>query len=66
MNKDLTKIFFNEIFSKPLRKNFPTNKVVYNHIDEVWSIELADMIHFKFSNNKGFRYMIVIIDKFSK
>ena len=66
IKKDLTKIFIDEIYSKPPRKNYPTNKIIYNHIDEVWSIDLADMIDYKISNNKGFRYIFIIIDNFSK
>ena len=66
MKKDLTKIFIDEIYSKPPRRNFPTNKMIYNHIDEIWSIHLSDMIDYKISNNKGFRYIFIIIDNYSK
>ena len=66
IKKDLTKIFIAEIYSKPPRKNYPTNKIVYNHIDEIWSIDLVDMIDYKISNNKGFRYIFIVIDNFSK
>ena len=66
MKKDLTKTFINEIYSKSPKKNYPTNKVKYNHIDEIWSIDLADMIDYKISNNKGFRYIFIVIDNFSK
>ena len=65
-NKDLTESFIDEIFSKPPMRNYPTNKIVYNHIDEIWSIDLTDMIDYKISNNKGFRYAFVILDNFSK
>ena len=65
MKRDLTKIFIDEIYSKPPKKNYPTNKVIYNHIDEIWSIDLADMIDYKISNNKGFRYIFIVIDNFS-
>ena len=64
--KDITKIFIDEIYSKPPRKKYPTNKITYNHIDEIWSIDLADMIDNKISNNKGFRYIFVVIDNYSK
>ena len=64
--KDLTKIFIDEIYSKPPRKNYPTNKIIYHHIDEIWSIDSADMIDYKTSNNKRFRYIFIIIDNFSK
>ena len=66
MKKDLTKIFIDEIYSKPPRKNYPSNKRVYNHVDEIWSIDLADMIDYKISNNKGYRYIFIVIDNFSK
>ena len=66
MKRDLTKIFIDEIYTTPPRKNYPTNKTVYNHIDEIWSIDLADMIDYKISNNKGFRYIFIIIDNYSK
>ena len=65
MKKDLTKIFINEIYSKPRKRNYPTNQIIYNHIDEIWSIHLADMIDYKTSNNKGLWYIFVIIDNFS-
>ena len=63
---DLTKIFIDEIYSKGPKRNYPTNKIVYNHIDEIWSIDLADMIDYKISNNKGFRFIFIVIDNFSK
>ena len=66
MKTDLTKIFIHEIYSKAPKKNYPTNKIVYNHLDEIWSTDLADMIDYKISINKGFRYIFIIIDNFSK
>ena len=66
MKKDLTKIFINEIYSKTPLRNYPTIKILYNHIDEILSIDLADMIDYETSNKKGFRYIFVIIDYFSK
>ena len=66
MKKDLTKIFIDEIYSKLPQKNYETNKLTYNHIDEIWCFDLADMIDYKISNNKGFRYIFIIIDNFSE
>ena len=66
MKKDLTKIFIDEIYSKPPKKNYSTNKIIYNHIDEIWSIDLADFSDYKISNNKNYRYIFIIIDNFSK
>ena len=66
MKKDLTKKFFDEIYSKPPRKTYPTNKIIYSHVEEIWSIDLADMIDYKISFNKGFRYIFIIFDNLSK
>ena len=66
MKRELTKIFIDEIYSEAPKKNYPTNKKVYNHNDEIWSFDLADMVEYKISNNKGFRYIFIIIDIFSK
>ena len=66
VKKDLTKIFIDEIYSKPPKENYETNKIIYNHIDEIWSIDLADFSDYKTSNNKGFWYIFIIIDKYSK
>ena len=66
INKDLTKTFIDEIYSKAPKKNYKTNKIIYNHTDEIWSIDLADMIDYKISNNKGYRYIFIVIDNFSK
>ena len=64
--KDLIKIFIDEIYSKPPMTIYSTNKVKYNHIDEIWSIDLADMIDYKISNIKNYRYIFIIIDNVSK
>ena len=65
MKRDLSKIFIDEIYNKAPNKNYATNKIVYNHIDEIWSIDLADFSDYKTSNNKGYRYIFIIIDNFS-
>ena len=66
MKRDLVKIFIDEIYSEPPIKNYPTNKIIYNHIDEIWSINLAGMIDYEISNNKSYRYIFIIIDNYSK
>ena len=47
-------------------RNCPTNKIIYNHIDEIWSIDLADFSDYRTSNNKGFRCIFGEIDIFFK
>ena len=63
VKRDLTKNFIDEVYSKPPIGIYPTNKIVYNHIDEITSIDLSD---YKTSINKGYRRIVVIIDIFSK
>ena len=60
MKKELIKVFIDEIYTKPPMRNYPTNKVVYNHIDEIWSIDLADFSDYETTNNKRFRYIYLL------
>ena len=64
MKTDLTEIFIDEIYSKKPMKKDPTKKIVSNHFDEIWSIDLEEFSDYKISNKKGFRYIFVIIDIF--
>ena len=66
MKKDLTKIFTDEVYSKPPTKNYPTNKTIIKSIDDTWSSDLLDMNDYGPKNNKGYRYIIVVTDNFSK
>ena len=66
MKRDLSKVFIDEIYNKAPNKKYTTNKIVYNHIDEIWSVDLADFSDYKISNNKGYRYIFIVIDNFSK
>ena len=64
MKRDITNIFIDEIDSEAPKKNYEINKKTSNHIDEICSVDLADMIDYKISNIKGFRYIFIIIEKF--
>ena len=63
-HKDI-KIFINEIYSKPPKKYFATNKNVY-HIDDIWSLDILDLKDYGSENNRGYRYVLVTIDNISK
>ena len=39
---------------------------MYNHVDEIWSINLADFSDSKTLNNRGYRYNLEVTDNFSK
>ena len=50
---------------KPITRNFQKRSVVSNGIDEIWAADLVEMQ--KFSKwNKGIKYLLMVIDVFSK
>ena len=50
---------------KPIKRNFQKRSVVTNGIDEIWAADLVEMQ--KFSKwNKGIKYLLMVIDVFSK
>ena len=58
--------FINEIYSKPSKKNYATNKTDVYQIDDIWSLDILDFKDYGPKNNGGYRYVSVIIDNFSK
>ena len=50
---------------KPITRNFQKRSVISNGIDDIWAADLVEMQ--KFSKwNKGIRYLLMVIDVFSK
>ena len=66
MKNDLAKIFIDEIYSKPPKKKCCTKKTIFKSIDDTWSSGILDMNDYGIKNNKGYRYILVVIDNFSK
>ena len=66
MTQKNIKIFINEIYSKPPKKNYITNKTDVYHIDDIWSLDILDLKDYGPENNRGHRYVLVVIDNFSK
>ena len=66
MSQKHIKIFINEIYSKPPKKNYATNKTDVYYIDDIWSLDILDLKDYGPENNRGYRYVLVTIDKFSK
>ena len=66
MTQKNIKIFINEIYSKPPKKNYDTNKTDVYHVDEIWSLDILDLKDYGPENNRGYRFVLVIIDNFSK
>ena len=65
VKKDLTKIFIDEIYITPPGKNYPTDKTIIKSSDYIRSSDSLDMNDYGPKNNRGYRYIIVVIDKFS-
>ena len=60
------KIFLNEIYSKPPKKNYATSRTDVHCIDDIRSLDFLDLKDYGPENNRGYRYVLVIIDNFSK
>ena len=54
------------IKSKGSKQNYSTIKSNVYHIDDIWSLDILDLKDYGPENNKGYRYVLVIIDNFSK
>ena len=50
---------------KPIKRNFIRRRVIVNHIDETWCSDLVEMQQFSIWN-KGYRYLLMVLDVFSK
>ena len=43
MTQKSIKVFVDEVYSKPPKKNYPTNKTDVYHIDVIWSLDILDL-----------------------
>ena len=66
MTQKNIKIFINEIYSKPPKRNYATNKTDVYFIDDIWSLDILDLKDYGPKKNRGYRYVLVVIDNFSK
>ena len=66
MTQKNIKIFIDEIYSKAPKKNYATNKTDVYYIDDIWSLDILDLKDYGPKNNRGYRYVLVTIDNFSK
>ena len=66
MTQKNIKIFINEIYSKPPKTKYATNKTDVYFIDDIWSLDILDLKDYGPENNRGCRYVLVTIDNFSK
>ena len=66
MTEKNIKLFINEIYSRGPKKIYATNKTDVYYIDNIWSLDILDLKDYGSENNRGYRYVLVIIDNFSK
>ena len=66
MSQKHIKMFINEIYSEPSKKYYPTNKTDVYYIDDIWSLDILDLKDYGPENNRGYRYVLVLIDNLSK
>ena len=52
-------------FANQLLRNVKKRKVYYSYKDNIWSVDLADMQLIS-KYNKGIKYLLCVIDFFSK
>ena len=50
---------------KPVRRRFDKRTVFAKQVDDIWIADLVDMSSFSRSN-KGYKYLLTVIDVFSK
>ena len=65
MTQKNLKKFINEIYSKPPKRIYSTNKTNVYRIDDIYSLDILDLKDCGPENNRGYRYVLVVIDNFS-
>ena len=66
MTQKIINSFINEVYSKQPEKNYATNKADVYHINSNWSLVILDLKDYGPEDNRGQRYILVVIDNFSK
>ena len=61
---DAKKQIVEELY-RAARKNFKRRRVLIKGLDDVWMSDLADMQNYK-RENRGHKYILIVIDCFSK
>ena len=66
MTEKAKELFTDKLDSKPTRKNYRKNKTDVYLIDDIWSSNILDLKDSGSEKIRGYRYVFVVIDKFSK
>ena len=59
-------IFIKKFYSKGREQNYLTNKSDIYRFDDIWSVDKLELKACGPENNTGYRYVLVIINSFSK
>ena len=62
---DADKMILAKELHKPVRKKFPKRRIITKGIDDLWAADLVIMRNYS-DENKGYSYIITVIDTFSK
>ena len=66
MTQKIIKIYINEIYCEPPKKKYATNKTNVYHIEDKCSYLNLDLKDYAPENNRGYIYLLVVIDNFNK
>ena len=66
MTQKTIKVFIDEIYSKPPKKIYSTNKTDVYHIGNIYSLDIYDLKDYDPEKNRCCRYVLVVIESFSK
>jgi len=58
------RVVVNELH-KPVRHRFPRRSIIIKGLDDLWQADLVEMIPYN-RENKGYKYILMVIDTFSK
>ena len=66
MTQKTIHVFFTQIYSKPPKKKYNTDKTDVYHIDDIWSLDILHIKDYGPEKNRGYRQILVAIENFSK
>ena len=65
MTEKTIKNFIKEFYSIPPKKKHATNETDVYHIDDIWKLDILDLKDYGSEDNRGYRYVLVVIDNFT-
>ena len=66
MTQKAIKFFINEIYSKGPKKTYPSIKTDVYRSDDIWRLAILDLKDYGLENNRGYRFVLVIVDSLWK